>query len=160
MSIRQYDSGPTSNDLLESLISDNTPVEVNYQVVAQCAEEIENIENAPAVSMRPYLIKSGQKSLLTTISIYSLPGERAEQIRFLYMNPEAIRVWEEMGKVPRIIGAQVRPLTQLSSRLVSLSANRRSFAASVPPASPRSLGRLSRSCAASMQIARGEFPES
>lgn len=109
ISNQQYDSGPTSNDLLESLISDNIPAEVNYQVVAQCAEEIENIENAPAVSMRPYLIKSGQKSLLTTISIYSLPGESAEHMRFLYMNPEAIRVWEEMGKAPRIIGAQVRP---------------------------------------------------
>ncbi len=109
MSIAQFDSGPTSNDLLESLIADNTPAAVNYRVVAQCAEEIENIENAPAVSMGPYLIKSGQRSLLTTISIYSLPGESAEQMRFLYMNPEAIRVWEEMGKAPRIIGAQARP---------------------------------------------------
>ena len=109
ISIQRYDSGPTSNDLLESLVAGNTATAVNYQVVAQCAEEIENIENAPAVSMRPYLIKSGQKNLLTTISIYSLPGESADQKRFLYMNPEAIRVWEEMGKAPRIIGAQVRP---------------------------------------------------
>jgi hypothetical protein len=49
MSIRQYDSGPTSNDLLESLISDNIPPAVAYQIVAQGAEDMENIENAHAV---------------------------------------------------------------------------------------------------------------
>ena len=109
MSIPQYDSGSTSNDLLESLIAEHTPAALNYQIVAQSAEDVQNIENAPAVSMGPYLIKSGQRSLLTAISIYSLRGESREQIRLLYMNPAAIRVWEEMGKAPKIIGAQVRP---------------------------------------------------
>ncbi len=109
MSIQQYDSGFTSNDLLESLIAEHTPAALNYQIVAQSAEDVRNIENAPAVSMGPYLIKSGQRSLLTAISIYSLRGESREQIRLLYMNPAAIRVWEEMGKAPKIIGAQTRP---------------------------------------------------
>ncbi len=109
MSIPQHDSGPTSNDLLESLVVKRTPAALNYQIVAQSAEDIQNIENAPAVSMGPYLLKSGQRSLLTTISIYSLRGESREQIRLLYMNSAAIQVWEQMGKTPKIIGAQVRP---------------------------------------------------
>jgi hypothetical protein len=109
MSIPPYDSGPTSNDLLESLIAEQTPAAWNYQIVAQSAEDVQNIENAPAVSMGPYLLQSGQRSLLTTISIYSRRGESREQIRLLYMNVAAIRIWKEMGKAPRIIGAQVRP---------------------------------------------------
>jgi hypothetical protein len=109
MSIPQSDSGLTSNDLLESLIAEHTPAELNYQIVVQSEEDVQNNENAPAVSMERYLIKSGQKSLLTTISIYSRKGESREQTRLLYMNPAAIRVWEEMGKAPKIIGAQVRP---------------------------------------------------
>ncbi|MGA9062982.1 MAG: hypothetical protein WB341_15140 [Terracidiphilus sp.] len=109
MNIPQYDSGPTSNDLLESLTAEPTPAGLNYQIVAQSAEDVQNLENAPAVSIGAYLLKSGQRSLLTTISIYSLRGESREQIRLLYMNPTALRIWQEMGKAPRIIGAQVRP---------------------------------------------------
>lgn len=109
MSIPQDDFGLTSNDLLECLIAEYTPAELKYQVVAQSADDVQNTENAPAVSMGPYLLQSGQRTLLTTISIYSLRGESREQLRLLYMNPEAIRVWEEMGKAPKIIGAQVRP---------------------------------------------------
>jgi len=109
MSISQYDSGPTSNDLLESRIAENTPEALNYQIVAQSAEDIQNVENSPAVSMELYLLRSEPKSLLTTISIYSVRGESREQIRLLYMNSTAIRVWKEMGKAPKIIGVQVRP---------------------------------------------------
>ena len=82
MSIQQYDSGPTSNDLLERLVAKSTPGARHYQIVAQSAEDMQNIENAPAVSMGPYLLKSGQRSFLMTISIYSLRGESREQIRF------------------------------------------------------------------------------
>ena len=109
MSIPQYDSGPTSNDLLESLVAESTPSALSYQIVAQSAEDVQNTQNAPAVSMGPYLLMSGQTSLLTTISIYSLRGESRELLRLLYMNAAAIRVWNEMGKAPKIIGSQVRP---------------------------------------------------
>ena len=108
MSILQG-SGPKSNDLLESLIAKSTPPALNYQVVAQSALDVQNIENSPAVSMGPYLLKSGQIRLLTAISIYSLRGESREQLRLLYMNATAIRVWEEMGNIPKIISTQVRP---------------------------------------------------
>lgn len=69
MSIPQHDSGPTSNDLLERLVAEQTPAAPNYQIVAQSAEDIQNIENAPAVSMEPYLLQSGQERLLTKIGI-------------------------------------------------------------------------------------------
>jgi hypothetical protein len=81
----------------------------HYQIVAQSAEDVQNIENAPAVSIGPYLLASGQSSLLRTISIYSLRGESREQIRLLYMNGAAVRVWREMCKAPKVIGSQARP---------------------------------------------------
>lgn len=47
MSIAQHDSGPTSNDLLECLIAEQSPAALNYQIVAQSAEEVQNTESAP-----------------------------------------------------------------------------------------------------------------
>lgn len=109
MSILGYESSPTSNDLLRRLVGNQSLSDLNYQIITQSAEDVQNIENAPAVSMGPYLLKSGQVRLLTTISIYSLRGENREQVRLLYMNAAAIQVWQEMGKSPKIIGAQARP---------------------------------------------------
>jgi hypothetical protein len=109
MTIHQYDSGPTSNDLLHRLIAKYPGQPLYYQIIAQSVEDLRNIENAPAVSMGPYLLESGQMRLLTSISVYSLRGESREQMRLLYMNAAAIKVWKEMGKAPKIIGAQVRP---------------------------------------------------
>jgi hypothetical protein len=103
------DPSLTSNDLLHRLIAKQSLPELNYHIVAQSADDVQNIENAPAVSMTPYLLTSGQIGLLTTISVYSLRGESREQVRLLYMNAVAIQVWEEMGKAPKIIGAQFRP---------------------------------------------------
>ena len=99
----------TSNDLLRRLKAKHGSAVLNYRIVAQSMEEVQSVENAPAVSMGPYLLESGQTSLLRTISIYSLRGESREQIRLLYMNAAAIQVWKEMGKTLRIIGAQTRP---------------------------------------------------
>ena len=96
MSTLEYDSGPTSNDLLHRLVAKQSPPELNYQIVAQSADDVQDTENAPAVSMAPHLLKSGHI-------------ESREQMRLLYMNAAAIQVWEEMGKMPRIIGAQFRP---------------------------------------------------
>jgi len=82
---------------------------LNYEIVAQSAEEVLGTQNAPAVSMGPYLVDSGQTQLLTTISIYSERGESREHVRLLYMNSVALRVWKTMGKKPSLIGAQHRP---------------------------------------------------
>lgn len=58
MSVLQSDSVLTSNDLLQDLIAKHRQAELNYQVVAQSAEEVRDIENAPAVSSESYLPKS------------------------------------------------------------------------------------------------------
>jgi len=102
-------SGCTSNDLLHEPLAKHSASNLNYQIVAQSAEDVQNIQNAPAVSIGPYLIESDQTRLLTSISIYSLRGESREQMRLLYMNATAIQVWKGMGKTPKIIGEQSRP---------------------------------------------------
>ena len=109
MSILISDWIHTSNDLLRRLSEKYTPPPPGYHVIAQSAEEVQNVENAPALSMQPYLQQSGQTRLLRTISIYSLRGDSREQMRLLYMNAAAIRVWRQMGKAPNIIGSQTRP---------------------------------------------------
>ncbi len=102
-------SNPTSNDLLLRLAPKYSRAVMNYRIISQSVPDIRDIENAPAVSMAPYLLRTEQMRLLTTISIYSLPGKSAEQARLLYMNATAFRIWEEMGKAPKVIGSQFRP---------------------------------------------------
>jgi hypothetical protein len=70
----------TSNDLLHDLLAKRSIAALNYQIVAQSAEDVQNIQNAPAVSIGSYLIESGQNGLLREISIYSLRGESREQV--------------------------------------------------------------------------------
>ena len=82
---------------------------MNYSVIAQSAEDMRDIQNAPAISMGPYLVQSDQVKLLTTISIYSQRGESRDQVRLLYMNAVALRLWEAMGNRPRIVAALHRP---------------------------------------------------
>ena len=81
----------------------------NYEIVAQSAEEVQDVRNAPPFSIGPWLIESGQTELLTTISIYSERGRSRDQVRLLYMNAAAVRVWKAMGKNPKMVGAQHRP---------------------------------------------------
>ena len=50
MSIQEYNSGPTSNDLLESRVAENASATLNDQIVSQSADNFESIENAPPVS--------------------------------------------------------------------------------------------------------------
>ena len=103
------ESGPTSNDLLRTLQDKHSDLDPRYQIVAQSAEEVQSIDNAPAISMGPYLVKSGKSELLTVISVYSLRGEARDQVRLLYLNSAAMRIWKQMGKTPTVIGARFRP---------------------------------------------------
>jgi len=50
VSIPVYDSGPTSNDLLESRVVENNARALSGLVVAQNAGHVPSIEIAPAVS--------------------------------------------------------------------------------------------------------------
>jgi hypothetical protein len=58
MSSPQIDSGHTSNDLLENLVAEHAPAALNDQIVVQSAEDVQNIENTPAVSMGPCSLES------------------------------------------------------------------------------------------------------
>ena len=108
MNNSKYSSSHTSNDLLFSLHGEYSRP-LNYEIVAQSAREVQDIQNAPGVSIGPYLVESGQTQLLTEISIYGQRGESREQIRLLYMNAAALLIWKAMGKRPNLIGAQHRP---------------------------------------------------
>jgi hypothetical protein len=105
----QFPSEHTSNDLLFSLRPEGSPASLNYEIVAQTADEVQDVRNAPPFSIGPWLIKSGQTRLLTTISIYSQRGESRDQVRLLYMNATALRIWKAMGRNPTLVGAQHRP---------------------------------------------------
>lgn len=82
---------------------------LNYQVIAQSAKEVQDVRNAPAISMGTYLVTTEQVPLLRTISIYSQRGDSREQVRLLYMNAPALAVWQQMGKQSTAIGAMHRP---------------------------------------------------
>lgn len=99
----------TSNALLHCLMSQHKRAAMNYTVIAQSTEEVQNIQNAPSISMGAYLIASEQIRQLTTLSIYSLRGSSREQMRLLYMNATAIEIWKAMGMAPTVIGAVQRP---------------------------------------------------
>ena len=105
----RHSSHETSNDLLSTLHGAYSPRALNYEIVAQSADEVQDIRNAPALSMGTYLEESGQARLLTSISIYSQPGDSREQVRLLFMNSVAFLLWQAMGKRPKLIGAQHRP---------------------------------------------------
>lgn len=109
MNVAQPLSGHTSNDVPLRVAPEHSRKSLNYAVVSQSAEEVQDIQNAPAVSMGPYLLDSGQAQLINTISIYSQRGESREQVRLLYMNAAAVLIWRAMGKQPKLIGAQHRP---------------------------------------------------
>jgi hypothetical protein len=80
-----------------------------YTIVAQDAVEVQDIRNAPAISMASFLKLVGKMNMLPTISIYVRNGYDRKHTRLLYMNAAALRVWRTMGMHPRQIGTQYRP---------------------------------------------------
>ena len=106
---QQFPASHTSNDLWSRLDAMQPPAAMNYEVVAQNADEVQDLENAPPFSIGRYLVSSGQMHLMTVISIYSERGASRDQVRLLYMNASALLVWRAMGRTPTVIGAQHRP---------------------------------------------------
>jgi hypothetical protein len=106
---QQFSSSHTSNDLWSRLNAEHPPKAMNYEVVAQNADEVRDLQNAPPVSMGRWLVESGQTQLLTTISVYTERGTSSDQLRLLYMNASALLVWKAMGRNPTLIGARHRP---------------------------------------------------
>ena len=68
----------------------------NYWVVQQTADEIRDPENAPAVSVPPFLLSRNRMQLLNTLSIYGERGASRQVARVLYMNDVALAIWREM----------------------------------------------------------------
>lgn len=54
----EYPATHTSNDLLFDLDPGRSRTALNYEIVTQCADEVQDIQNAPAISMAQYLIES------------------------------------------------------------------------------------------------------
>ena len=104
-------SVPTSarNDAPFSSDSASAEKRLNYTVIAQSADEVQEIQNAPSISMGPWLIATGQTRLLTILSIYSQRGSSRDQVRLFYMNATALRIWKEMGRVPTVLSTVHRP---------------------------------------------------
>lgn len=88
---------------------DEMSADGNYWVVRQGVDEVRDPEGAPAVSMGTYLVKTGQEDLFREISIYVERGATREEVRRLYMNAVAMRVWRDMGRVPEVMGRRHRP---------------------------------------------------
>jgi hypothetical protein len=63
----------------------------------------------PSISMWPYLLSSSQTRRLNKISVYADRGTSREQSRLLYMNPNALSLWREMGMPATVIGESHRP---------------------------------------------------
>ncbi len=90
-------------------MQDGVAGEGNYWVVRQGVDEVRTPDGAPAVSMGAYLVETGQEDLFREISIYGERGETREEVRRLYMNAVAIRVWRDMGRVPEVVARRHRP---------------------------------------------------
>lgn len=105
----QYPFSQTSNDLLFRLNEENSNKPLNYKIIVQNVEEVQDIQNAPAISMGVYLTDSKQMHVFNTISIYAERGQVRAQARFLYMNDVALHIWEAMGKQANLVGARHRP---------------------------------------------------
>ena len=76
----QYPFGHTSNDLLFSLEGESSRKTLNYEIVAQSGYEVQDIQNAPAVSMGPYLIDS-RLTQVRCIRIQSKRHARSKLLR-------------------------------------------------------------------------------
>jgi hypothetical protein len=82
---------------------------MSYHVLSQTAAEVADLENAPAVAIGPYLLKTQQTHLLRVISVYAKRGDSREQLRLLYLNAPALALWREMGQRANIQGETRRP---------------------------------------------------
>lgn len=102
------ETGSTNNLVFQTLpeFFSESP---DYTIVAQDAIEVQDIQNAPAVSMSAFLIAVGEMNIFPTISIYIRHGYDRKHARLLYMNAAALHVWKTMGMHPRQIGTQHRP---------------------------------------------------
>jgi hypothetical protein len=82
---------------------------MSYDVLFQTVAEVADLNNAPAIAIGPYLLKTKQSRLLQVISIYAKRGDSLERLRLLYMNAPALALWREMGKAANVVDRTKRP---------------------------------------------------
>ena len=82
---------------------------MNYTVIAQSRDEMLQPDNAPSLTMWPYLLQTSQEPLLRTLSVYTDKGSSREQARIFYMNTVALTLWRAMGRTPTVLSEQHRP---------------------------------------------------
>lgn len=82
---------------------------MNYVTVRQGVAELRDLDNAPWVSMPVYLEHVGEMDRFRRICVYQTRGKTAEEARLLYMNREALEVWQAMGKTAKVVGERHRP---------------------------------------------------
>ena len=80
----RYPFRHTSNDLLFRLNEENSNKALSYKIVVQNVEEVQDIQNAPAISMGVYLTDSKQMHVFNTISIYAERGQVRAQALPVY----------------------------------------------------------------------------
>ena len=97
------------NNLAVQILPEFFSESPNYTIVAQDAVEVQDIQNAPAISMGAFLRAAGKMNIFPAISIYTRDGYDRKHARLLYMNAVALRIWKLMGMHPRQIGSQRRP---------------------------------------------------
>ena len=98
-----------SQHIYHSISISTIPPRAHYSIVAQRVADVCDTDNAPSISMRPFLERSDQLFLLRRLSIYTMRGNSRNSFRLLYMNDVAIQLWREMGKVPQIVGSVSQP---------------------------------------------------
>ena len=82
---------------------------MHYTIVAQSREDVIAPGGSPSISMWPYLLQIEQPKLLNLLSVYADKGTTREQVRLLYMNDAALKLWREMGHTVTVIGERNRP---------------------------------------------------
>jgi hypothetical protein len=114
MNVDLSPSGDTSNDVLSRLQKSSKDKSLNYRVISQDADEVQELDNSPAISMSNFITANSQTQLLTTLSIYGERGASRDEVRLLYMNEVAFSIWQTMGKAATVIGYRHRPPSSAS----------------------------------------------
>ena len=90
---------------------------LNYTVIAQSADEVRHIENAPAISMAKFLVDRRQLELLPTISIYVERGNDPTTLRSECRSANESRT--RTSRMQRRSG-YVRDLTEIVKRWLAI----------------------------------------
>lgn len=97
MNTLQKDSGWTSNDLFSSLVAKYSRADLNETIVAQDAQDVQNIEAAPAVSRGPHGEKFTAKQSNMRTQLESMVAARFGVLpNFFRLNTDDLKITENL----------------------------------------------------------------